>query len=252
LTTFQQMPDDHAPIHEDEGRRLLVVAGLLFLIFALVSAAVWRHHGPSALDGVGDHLLLPAGSALFRSFATRLRVFGTPVALVLAVLNLVLYALDRHRRARGIAIALAPVVAVLLGAVLVAPIVHRTGRPPFHLNNYFPSDHAAVVASVGAALALLVPGARRRAVAIAAVLVTAVMTWAVVAVHAHYLTDAVGGACFGAGTVVLVAALSVDPYRRRLAGRLRPRTANTTPTTRASTPGPASSDAATTSSRATL
>ncbi len=98
-------------------------------------------------------------------------------------------------------------------------------RPPLSIVETrgfaFPSGHAVTGAAVALALiAVLAPSGRsRRALEVASIVYLVVMAWSRVYVRAHWLSDGVAGAAFGAAAAI-TAALVVDAAwaRRRSAG----------------------------------
>ena len=110
-----------------------------------------------------------------------------------------------------------PVAAEVVTDVCLKPLVNRTG-PSGH--NYFPSGHVTAVASFTiVALVLLDRHLGRRAARLALPILAlwvGLVGLALVQVHAHYLTDVVGGACVGVATVLtlLLAGERLRAHRR--------------------------------------
>lgn len=76
----------------------------------------------------------------------------------------------------------------------------------------FPSGHTANAATIAVVAIVLFP---RVWVAVVGLAWTALMAFSRTQVHAHWLTDTVGGALIGAGTALLVAAIFAVPVVRR-------------------------------------
>jgi membrane-associated phospholipid phosphatase len=127
------------------------------------------------------------------------------------------------RRWRGAILAAAAVpAAVALTEYALKPLVGRTLRQSLS----FPSGHATGMFALAAVCAILLlgppghrlPWAVRLPVALLALVVAAAVAAAMVAIGAHYFTDAVAGAAVGTGTV-LACALVLDQVAARRGGR---------------------------------
>ena len=88
----------------------------------------------------------------------------------------------------------------------------------FGTDNSFPSGHTANAALLCTIVVLLVP---HLAVRIPAVLVALAMAWSRTAIHAHWLTDVLGGLLIGAATAILLHAAWSALLARRATGRRR-------------------------------
>jgi membrane-associated phospholipid phosphatase len=117
------------------------------------------------------------------------------VGSVLAALVVV-----RRDRLRALACLVAPPAAALIVEWFLKPGVGRTYEEVLT----FPSGSVAVVASLATAWALAVPRAARWPVVALGAAVVALMMVAVVSLRWHYASDALGGAVFGVGTVLLI------------------------------------------------
>ena len=130
---------------------------------------------------------------------------GVGFTLMLVAVGIVLV-----RARRWLALAAFAVVEGLtsLSSALVKEAVARP-RPPDGLvhpaSSSFPSGHAAYAGATCVALVLLftTPGARRRWWALAALGILG-MAWSRTYLHAHWLSDVVGGSLLGIGTALLI------------------------------------------------
>ena len=116
-------------------------------------------------------------------------------------------------RWRALACLTAPVAAVVLTEYFLKPVVDR------HYDGVisFPSGTTTAVSALAMVWVLAVPGRFRPVVAVVGAFVVGLECMAVVGLLWHYPTDAVGGAVFGAGVVLLVDGalhLVVDAERR--------------------------------------
>jgi membrane-associated phospholipid phosphatase len=203
---------------------LLVGAGLLGGA-ALAGLAFVHRPWPNRLDVWGDRLL-PADAA--SRWAHDATVAGSRTALLIGVVVVLVVGVCTDR-ARALACAAAPVVAVLLVQDLAKPLVGR------HLGltggSSYPSGTVAAVAALTCALALVVPRPGRPVVALAGAAVTGLTCLAVVVLRWHYPTDALGGVAVGVGAVLTLDALVHLPWA--LARRGRPDRRPATPGRRA-------------------
>ena len=211
-------------------RRDRVAAGLTVAVasglVAVLAVRVRGRTGPLHVDAVGlRYLGRPAVSRHLAAYSLQrldgsmilrgLVWFGSPWAVVLTITALAVVAI-RWRDWPAAALAVAgPAAAGFVTEVVLKPLVNRTG-PGGH--NYFPSGHVTAVASFTVvALVLLDRHLGRRAALIALPLLSmwvGAVALALVQLHAHYLTDVVGGACVGVAAVLallLVVDHGVDP-----------------------------------------
>ena len=164
----------------------------------------------------------------FPSLLNWLPDLGTKIPVTLMTLALVLAFLAAQRWTGAVLAALAPPVAIGLTEYLLKPTVGDA------LGQGFPSGHATSSFALAALCAVLlarrpagrVPGSVRLVLVLAALLLAAAVSAAMVAIGAHYFTDAVAGAAVGTA-VVLAGAFSLDlvsPVVARLvmARRVRP------------------------------
>jgi membrane-associated phospholipid phosphatase len=164
----------------------------------------------------------------FPSLLNWLPDLGTKVPVTLMTLALVLAFLAARRWAGAVLAALAPPVAIGLTEYLLKPTVGDA------LGQGFPSGHATSSFALAALCAVLlarpagrVPGSVRLVLVLAALLLAAAVSAAMVAIGSHYFTDAVAGAAVGTA-VVLAGAFSLDLVVSRVvaspvvASRVRP------------------------------
>jgi membrane-associated phospholipid phosphatase len=182
---------------------------------ATVTAVLGAHYadrGPGRLDGELD----PRIQAVLGRFPALLRWLpdlGTLLPVTVMTIVLVLACLATRRWQGAALAALAVPAATVLTEYVLKPVIGRTLGP----SPSFPSGHATAMfalAGVCAVLLLLpprrrVPGALRLLLALLAMLLAAAVAAAMVAIGAHYFTDAVAGAAVGTGTV-LACALILD------------------------------------------
>ena len=218
------------------ARRPLLAAGARPAAVAIAAACavliavlgVWFRHQsrPGALDRAAFGWLF-SHREVHRSVLIFLAWLGTPIPVIIAVSAVTLACLAR-RRWRGAALAAVSVaVASGLTELVLKPLVDR--RYDSFLS--FPSGRATGAFSVAAlcAVLLLGPAWRRRRIAarltgvVAVVAVACAVADAAVILRYHYLTDTIGGAAVGTGTV-LVTALVIDRLGPRLSQRLGRRT----------------------------
>ena len=204
------------------------MAGAVLLAACVAVTAVVRVHflgrpqypargRPGWLNSVVD----PRLQAALRPFPALLRwlpEFGTLAAVTLITMALVLACLTARRWREAILAAVAVPAASGLTEYVLKPLVGQPAGQPS-----FPSGHATTMFALAAICAIVLldpprrvdPSARRvpRAVrlilALMALLVAAAVAAAMVAIGAHYFTDAVAGAAVGIG-VVLACALTLD------------------------------------------
>ncbi len=197
------------PAHTDSrnARPVEIVAGLLLVgATALLGLVVASHSGSTAFDRwarsvVGGHRL---GS--LRN-VTELGSRG-----VLAAGTVVVAVLGARRGLRAaVACAVGPPVAAVLAETVVKPVVGR------HLAGVltFPSGTVVVIAALTVAAALATDGVARSVVLAAGLVATALAMVAVVTMNWHFPSDAVGGAAWGSGVVLLLHGLVSAPARPR-------------------------------------
>jgi membrane-associated phospholipid phosphatase len=190
---------------------------------AVVLALGLRYHGQPH-GGWLDAVLDPRIQAALGRFPTTLRILadaGTLVPAALMVAALVAACLAARRWTGAVLAAVAEPVSIVLTEYVLKPLIGRTHGGSLS----FPSGHATALFALAVTVAVLLAdpprgrwqaGARAAAV-LAALLAATAVALAMVALDAHYFTDAIGGVAVGTG-VTLACALILDRLvaRRRL------------------------------------
>jgi undecaprenyl-diphosphatase len=151
------------------------------------------------------------------SFLYRLGTLGPVTVMTVALVATCVLA---RRWSGAVLAAVAVPAASSLTEYVLKPLV---GRTLYHALTY-PSGHATSMFALAGTCAVLllcppggrVPGVARLLLALLALLLAAAVAAAMVAIGAHYFTDAVAGAAVGTGTV-LACALIIDQVAARLA-----------------------------------
>jgi membrane-associated phospholipid phosphatase len=151
---------------------------------------------PNRVDSVGFQLLPADPTSRWAGYLAHLG--STPVLGVGVVVLAVIAWLGRDR-ARAFACVVAPVAAVLIVELVAKPLVGRHFEGSTALS--YPSGTVTAVAALAAAGFLVVPRVAKLPTAMAGAVVVAAVCAAVVVLRWHYPTDALGGACVGAGAV---------------------------------------------------
>ena len=212
--------------------------GLVVACIAVVAALGIAYHGQSH-GGWLDAVLDPRIQHTFRRYSRALGFLagtGTFVPMTLAVAALVAACAALRRWTGAILAVVAEPVAIIGTEYVLKPLIGRTlggGSPSF------PSGHATAMFAVAVTIAVLLadpprhrwPATARALAVLAALLFAAAVALAMVALGAHYITDAIGGTAVGTG-VTLACALSLD----RLVTRYRPPAAPPDPDPQAGQP----------------
>jgi membrane-associated phospholipid phosphatase len=178
-----------------EAHRELVVGGVLLALVAVGGLFLSFRPAHTVLDGWILGLVGPDRSAgLTRVTALRFPqviVAGSVVAAVVA------YPADRLR---ALACLVAPPLALATCELVVKPLVGR------HLGAglSYPSGSTVGAAALAAAVVLAVPTRWRTLALVAGAAYTLWMSVAVIALQWHLPTDALAGAAYGAGVVLVV------------------------------------------------
>jgi len=177
-------------------RAELIAGGVLLGWTLLASLAVRVDRAPNMLDRFGfAHLPLAPHSA----FWLRVTDLGSFPALIGGSLLAAVVVVGRDHR-RALACLCAPSVAAALVNWVLKPEV---GRHYLGVLS-FPSGSMTVVAAVATAWTLAVPDRLRWVVALVGAAAVGLTGVAVVAVRWHYPSDALVGAAWGVGVVLLV------------------------------------------------
>jgi hypothetical protein len=201
-----------------EAHRELVVGGVLLALVALGGLYLSFRPAHTLFDGWILDLVGPSRSAAL----TRVTALRFPQAIVAGsvVVALMAYPADRLR---ALACLVAPAVALASCELVVKPLVGR------HLGTglSYPSGSTVGAAALAAALVLAVPARGRPLAVMVGSAYTLWMSVAVIALQWHLPTDALAGAAYGAGVVLVVdgalwvlsAGLRSGTARRRLSSR---------------------------------
>jgi membrane-associated phospholipid phosphatase len=193
----------------DAGRAEAIAGAILVGLVLL--AALWFRARPAqtVVDSWGFSFVHPALDNWWWKNLAELKSLTVLVAgSILAAVVVV-----SRDRWRALACLTAPVAAVVLTEYFLKPVVDR------HYDGVisFPSGTTTAVSALAMVWVLAVPGRFRPVVAVVGAFVVGLECMAVVGLLWHYPTDAVGGAVFGAGVVLLVDGalhLVVDAERR--------------------------------------
>jgi len=171
-------------------------AGLVLVGLTLVAGlVVWLHPGRNVLDSWGFSALPHSPHS---SFLLRIAdLGGLPLLLGgSALAALVVMGVDRRR---AIACLCGPLIAAVLIEWVMKPLVGRRYLEVL----CFPSGSVAVVAAVSTSWFLAVPRWLRWPAIVTGAALVALMSVTVVAVRWHYPSDALAGASFAVGVVLL-------------------------------------------------
>jgi membrane-associated phospholipid phosphatase len=184
-------------------------AAAIVAICVLVTAvqAVWLRHGMET--GWVDTAVDAKVRAALGGHPALLAVLvwpGGPVVVTAMAAAVVLACVLRRQYGEAAFVAISVPLAAAITELVLKPLIGRTswGDP-------FPSGHVTSVAALATALTVLLartptraPGPFCLALACTAFLVTAAVALGVIGANMHHLSDTVGGAAVGTGTVLLI------------------------------------------------
>lgn len=173
------------------------LVGMALIAVVLVIALLVRYHpGPTGFDRWGFSVIHPAPKDLLYRRVSELRaipfVAGGSILAALVVVG--------RDRLRALSCLVGPITAVLVVEYVLKPIVDRR----YEVVLTFPSGTTTVVASVATAWVIAVPVRLRSVAVVVGAFLVALECIAVVALQWHYPSDAVCGAIFGIGAVLLI------------------------------------------------
>ena len=199
------------PAPGGDASRNETIAGAVMVGLVLLAALWFRARpAPVFLDTWGVSFVHPDLTNPWWRHLTDLK----SVSVLVAGSILAAVAVVARDRWRAVACLIAPILAVLLTEYFLKPTVAR------HYDGVisFPSGTTTAVSALAMAWVVAVPGRLRPAVAVLGAFLVGLECMAVVGLQWHYPTDAIGGAVFGAGVVLLVDGalhLSMGSERRR-------------------------------------
>jgi membrane-associated phospholipid phosphatase len=177
----------------------LTVAVAAITVTAATGVFLHFHPGPNAIDRLG-FTLLP--SSTHSSFFRIVTWFGTAAALVIGSVSAatVAWFSAPRRRGRTLACLLGPPSAAAVNQFLIKPQVGRLYIGELS----FVSGSVIVIAGVSAAWVLAAPRRLRPILSVLGFLGVVLMSVAVVVLRWHYPIDALVGALFAVGMVMMV------------------------------------------------
>jgi len=214
--------DIGASVDDFDGGRRETIAGLVLVGITLAGALYFRWRpGPIFLDHWGFSLIHPDLSSTWWKHIIYLR--AAPVLIGGSILAAVI--VSGRDKWRSLACLVAPTAAVMLTELVLKPVIARRYIEVLT----YPSGTTTIVSSVATAFIIAVPKRIRPAVVAVSAFVVALECMAVIAMQWHFPTDALAGAIFGAGVVLLVDGvlhIEVNIHRRRAreqaAARIQP------------------------------
>ena len=174
-----------------------MLLGCFLLGAATLAGLAFVHRPwPNRVDAIGFRLLPADASSRWAADVAHL---GSSTVLIAGAAVLCVVAAMSGNRMRAVSCLIAPIAALLIVQSVAKPLVGRHFEGTTALS--YPSGTVAAVAALAAATFLVVPRRAKLPVAVAGAVVVAVICAAVVVLRWHYPTDALGGACVGAGAV---------------------------------------------------
>jgi membrane-associated phospholipid phosphatase len=178
----------------------LTAAAAALSVTAAIAAFVHFHPGPNAVDRLGFRLLPPSSNS---SFYRDVTWFGTVLALVIGSVSaatIAWFSSSRSRAQRSLACLVGPPTAAAINQLVIKPQVGRLYVGELS----FVSGSVAVIAGVSMAWVLAAPRRIRPIITLVGLLGVVLMSLAVVVLRWHYPTDAIAGALFAVGMVLLI------------------------------------------------
>jgi len=173
---------------------LELAVGIVLLAAATVAGVILRQRPwPNRLDKFGWSFL----GDMTTHRAQQLVHLGSDQALVVGVVIFCGFALWQRDWVRAVVCVVAPVGAVILVQLVAKPLVARDYGGALS----YPSGTVTVIAALAACLLLVAPGVAKVPAAIVGALAVVAVSLAVLNLHWHLLTDALGGICIGFGLV---------------------------------------------------
>lgn len=177
-----------------------MLLGCFLLGAATLAGVVFVHRPwPNRVDAIGFWLLPADLSSRWAADVTHL---GSLTVLIAGAAVLSVVAGMTRNWMRALSCLIAPIAAVLIVESVAKPLVGRHFEGTLALS--YPSGTVAAVAALAAAAFLVAPRFAKPLVAVAGGVVVVAICSAVVVLRWHYPTDALGGACVGAGAVFAV------------------------------------------------
>jgi membrane-associated phospholipid phosphatase len=196
------------------GALVEMLLGCFLLGVATLAGLAFVHRPwPNRVDAFGFRLLPAHVSSRWAADVVHL---GSSTVLIAGAAVLCVAAALSGNRMRAVSCLIAPIGALLIVQSVAKPLVGRHFEGTTALS--YPSGTVAAVAALAAATFLVVPRRAKPPVAVAGVVVVTVICAAVVLLRWHYPTDALGGACVGAGAVFALDGL-LGSIRNPAAGR---------------------------------
>ena len=205
------------------SRPVLFITGIALVLAACgLGALIFYEDEPFDIDRAWNTFLFESDIALLTGFSQIMDFLGAGWFSILVVPLAVALTLILMKRPWSAAFFLTAQ-AASAGAVQLLKHLFGRARPEeiLVMSDYgsYPSGHVANAATLAAVAFILFP---RLFVAIIGAVYVILMAISRTAVHAHWLTDTIGGALIGIGTVLIVAGIFAPLLIRERHGRLAP------------------------------